>query len=531
MNLKFGIQNYFFLILIFTILFLFGCLRSSLLTSENLKNNITKKLELVDFEPGNNATSIMRNAKIILKFNYQLDSSTLSFNTKNNQCSGTIQITANNFRSCVKIKSIDLEEKDKKIILIPKGVYHANTFHKIRLTDGIKAKNGTSLKNFISSPGFRTTWSQQIGTSGDDSGFAVSVDKEQNIYLAGLTSAGEKGDKKDIFLAKYVPSGFRKWITQPGFGRSVTKVVLSIKKSNQISLSAFSKDQKDSSVIITSYSFDGKKKFSKTIKLGGNVSGNGLTLDKDGNFYVTAATPFNVLKIGAKGKKLWGTELGKRISIRDIASDTGNGLYITGSIKKSSENKNSKSGQDVFLLKISQMGPKLWNRTIESPLDELSNSIAIQSDKAVAIVGYISKIKNFKDAVKKTRDAFVTKYNSKGELEWTHIFSGENSEQSTVALWTPEGDLLVGGFTESILGNGNNSGKEDVFLAKLDNNGKLLWIKQFGSKENERPLGLALGNKGQIFVTGYSEGQIDGAKLNGGRDIFLVKYNKDGEKQ
>jgi len=33
------------------------------------------------------------------------------------------------------------------------------------------------------------------------------------------------------------------------------------------------------------------------------------------------------------------------------------------------------------------------------------------------------------------------------------------------------------------------------------------------------------------YVTGYTEGQMDGAKYNGGRDIFLVQFNKEGEKQ
>ncbi|GIT62853.1 MAG: hypothetical protein Ct9H300mP21_03990 [Pseudomonadota bacterium] len=38
-------------------------------------------------------------------------------------------------------------------------------------------------KKLTTKPGFRTTWSQQIGTQGDDTGFATTVDKDGNVYL------------------------------------------------------------------------------------------------------------------------------------------------------------------------------------------------------------------------------------------------------------------------------------------------------------------------------------------------------------
>ena len=56
-------------------------------------------------------------------------------------------------------------------------------------------------------------------------------------------------------------------------------------------------------------------------------------------------------------------------------------------------------------------------------------------------------------------------------------------------------------------------------------------VRQFGTEENERPIGLAEDSSGQIFVTGFSEGKIDGSKYNGNRDIFLVKFDKNGIKQ
>ena len=275
---------------------------------------------------------------------------------------------------------------------------------------------------------------------------------------------------------------------------------------------------------------DGKKIFSKTIKLTGISHGKGITMDNEGNVYVNAATPFDILKIGGQGKRIWGSELNHRLNIRALYADSSNGLYISGNIKKPDENPKTHAGNEIFLLKISQMGPMLWSKTYRSSNEVIVNSIAIHSDKNVAILGYIQRTKNVEDVKEETKDAFVAKYNSEGKLQWKHLFNGTNSEQSTFAHWTPEGNLLVGGFTDSNLEEKSYIGKEDVFLAKFSQDGELLWLKQFGTEENERLFGIALGKKEQIYLTGFTEGQMDGAKYFGGRDIFLVKYNKDGEK-
>ena len=512
-------------------LFLYGC-GGAVVQVEKPETDSHKVAELLSVEPADNASRVKRNAKIILSFSEPLDSLTLSVNTEDTECSGTIQLSMNDFKRCVRMNPLDLKDDLKIIVLSPAGIYAAQKFHQIRLSTEIKTIKGVSLKKEITGkPGFRTSWSQQIGTSGDDIGFAVTVDLEGNIYLAGLTSAGESGDEKDLFLAKYSPKGFQHWIQQAGFGRSVTAAVLQLKESTQLRLSAYSQEAGSSAVILATYKMDGKKIFSKYFELPGTAPGNGLTMDKDGNIFISAATPFNILKILKSGEKSWGTELSPVLNIRALAVDTENGLYISGNMKQSLDGKKSKGGTDIFLLKISQQGPKRWSRAFGTAFDESGTALATKGSEAVAVVGYLPQTMVAADDETEKHDAFVVNYNSAGKQLWTYILKGANSEQSTVAAWTPTGDLLVGGFTESSLEDQFHSGKEDVFLAKFDSTGVLLWLRQFGTPENERPFALAIGKAGQIYVTGYTEGQMDGAKYNGGRDIFLVQFNREGEKQ
>ena len=50
-------------------------------------------------------------------------------------------------------------------------------------------------------------WTQQLGTSSDDSAEGVTVDSSDNIYVKGNTDGGMDGNtnsgKNDIFLVKY----------------------------------------------------------------------------------------------------------------------------------------------------------------------------------------------------------------------------------------------------------------------------------------------------------------------------------------
>ena len=96
----------------------------------------------------------------------------------------------------------------------------------------------------------------------------------------------------------------------------------------------------------------GKKLSSKVIGISGTVSGNGIALDSEGHIYVSAASPFNLMKIRKTDEKMWATELNTGINLQAIAADSGTGLYLTGSMMQSLDGNKSTGGLDVFLLKM-----------------------------------------------------------------------------------------------------------------------------------------------------------------------------------
>ncbi len=115
---------------------------------------------------------------------------------------------------------------------------------------------------------------------------------------------------------------------------------------------------------------------------------------------------------------------------------------------------------------------------------------------------------------------------------WTKIWgtNGEDEFGLDMAL-DSDGNIFVTGYTEGDLDGNANIGAYDIFLTKLDNDGNKIWTKLWGtSPENDIGYALATDAKGNIFVTGMTCGSIDGVAPDRWQDcdIFLTKWNKNG---
>jgi len=74
-----------------------------------------------------------------------------------------------------------------------------------------------------------------------------------------------------------------------------------------------------------------------------------------------------------------------------------------------------------------------------------------------------------------------------------------------------------------------NHGESDVWLIKIDDNGKLLWEKTFGGSQFDAAQGVITTYDGGFIITGNSK-SIDGdvSENNGENDIWLIKTDSDG---
>jgi len=129
------------------------------------------------------------------------------------------------------------------------------------------------------------------------------------------------------------------------------------------------------------------------------------------------------------------------------------------------------------------------------------------------------------------RDIFLLKYTSIGTKQWTKQLGTFSIDSGNGVTTDSSGNIYVTGDTLGDLDGNTNSGGEDIFLIKYNSSGTKQWTKQLGTSSTDIGIGVTTDSSGNIYVTGYTLGDLDGNTSSGGDDIFLVKYDSSGTKQ
>ncbi|MBK8363333.1 MAG: T9SS type A sorting domain-containing protein [Bacteroidetes bacterium] len=138
-----------------------------------------------------------------------------------------------------------------------------------------------------------------------------------------------------------------------------------------------------------------------------------------------------------------------------------------------------------------------------------------------------------------SNQSFIVKFNSLGSTEWVKKIPPQCSITS-IAL-DLNGDLIVVGTfynynptfdTITLV----NQGGGDIFIAKYNSSGNLLWAKSAGTFDHEETTEISADNNGNIFITGNFTGHsfpIGGSTLinsgaGGTWEFFVAMYDMNG---
>lgn len=115
---------------------------------------------------------------------------------------------------------------------------------------------------------------------------------------------------------------------------------------------------------------------------------------------------------------------------------------------------------------------------------------------------------------------------------WTDQFGGSDNDVVTAVTTTPRGNVLAVGTTSTSLVPGYTpQGGIDLFVVSYDRSGDRQWAAQFGSPGQEVPARtLVVAPNGDVIVAGtVSSGAFAGFSAQGGEDVFVVRLNRKGK--
>ncbi len=272
--------------------------------------------------------------------------------------------------------------------------------------------------------------------------------------------------------------------------------------------------------------------------------GNSVTLTSQGN------VDFYVVKFDHDGKALWGRSGGGILTDRGygVAIDDAGNVIVTGHYYGSStfESKTvvSSGNLDAFTAKYDSAGNLIWLKEGKGTSQVSTRGIAVDKDDNYYIVGYFGtsgKLTVEFDTLTLTsngqRDIFLVKYDSAGAVKWGvnagSAVSGEEAKDVTV---DDAGNIYMTGMFVDTAYFGSNivigDGGSDIFIAKYNPDGKLVWVKSAGSHGDDIGYGITADNAGHIYLSGRFDSTAtfgtNDYTTHGDYDAFIAKLDTAG---
>jgi hypothetical protein len=124
-------------------------------------------------------------------------------------------------------------------------------------------------------------------------------------------------------------------------------------------------------------------------------------------------------------------------------------------------------------------------------------------------------------------DAFLSKRDSVGALVWTRTL-GTNGTSGGAAAFDSTGNGYIAGYTDGSLSGFTNAGGNDLFVARYNANGDLTLLKQFGTGSDESATDMKVDSSGNVYLTGTAGGSLGGQINAGSKDAFVSKLDSNG---
>ncbi|MHA1684099.1 MAG: hypothetical protein ACTSUE_24380 [Promethearchaeota archaeon] len=334
-------------------------------------------------------------------------------------------------------------------------------------------------------------WNRTWNSSGYEAGYAVHVDSNGAIFVAGRSTNSTMLDK-EMLLVKYSSSGSYSWVYEFKTAADEECFGLTTDGTGDIYLAGYTDGlgagNKD--MLIVKVSAGGIYQWNLTWGYSGDDVATAIEITPDGDIIVGGwctdganGVQFCAVKFYGNKTQAWNATWGGTNDdyCNDLKIDQDMNVYLAGTAETGSE-------IDMAVVKLNSSGNVNWSKTWGNPsYEEECNSIALASNGDIFLAG------TQKDS--DDEDALMVKLNSTGDHLADHLTAGLNGNSTGMAIAIdPDGFAFMAG---NITVNENK-----MLFQKYDSTGTLLWQQTYGYGNGDEGNALDIDTYGNIYLTG-----------------------------
>jgi|GEM_PF-806146 len=169
--------------------------------------------------------------------------------------------------------------------------------------------------------------------------------------------------------------------------------------------------------------------------------------------------------------------------------------------------------RDLYVAKITPQGNIIWDSSFGGDRDEFAGGIAETDDGGAFVVGSSTSYgRGYKDI-------YIAKLNNKGKMVSSFIVGGKKEDSAEALIRTKDGNMVLVGYRET-----GRAGNTDFYILKMDQNGKKIWSQTYGGEKSDRLNGVVETADGGIVATGTT-----GSYNSENTDMSIMKLSAEGK--
>ncbi|MBS1663805.1 MAG: T9SS C-terminal target domain-containing protein [Bacteroidetes bacterium] len=192
---------------------------------------------------------------------------------------------------------------------------------------------------------------------------------------------------------------------------------------------------------------------------------------------------------------------------------------------------------DAWIIRLNNNGDTVWTRALGGSGDDAATAVLPNFDGSSVVVGFTTSDNG--DITDKRpgfyQDLWVVKLDPNGRVVWSRTYGGSSVDGGYAITAAPDGGYVVAGLTASENGDvAGLHGYADVWMMKLDGNGRSVWSRTYGGSDWEEPRAIVATTDGYVVagLTFSSDGDVKGYHVPTyiGADFLVLKVDLNGNK-